>query len=106
MQTQQAVEPTVIDPEAVAAFYKRRPRTDEEVRQTGRIMQEEFTEIQSITRQAVREPEEEAECIRVTVTARLKGADLRAAYLRCVDRRITETPAELRHFVTLLRFGV
>src|SRR5438105_4503929 len=105
MKTQPAVEPTVIDPEAVADFYRRRPGTEELVRLTVRIVQEEFSEIDSITLQAVRDPEEDAEWIRVTVTARLKPDDLRAAYLRYVDRSIAEAPRDLWPFVCLRRLG-
>jgi hypothetical protein len=104
MQTQQAIEPTVIDPEAVAAFYRRRPGTEDLVRQTVRIVQEEFSQLQSITLQAGRDPEEDAEWIRVSVTARLKPDDLQAAYLRCLKR--TSTASDLWHFVRLMRFGV
>jgi hypothetical protein len=106
VQTQQAFEPTVIDPEVVAAFYRRRPGTEELVRQTVRTVQEEFSQIESVTLQAVRDPEEDAEWIRVTVTARLKPDDLRAAYYRYVRRSNVETPPDLWHFVVVQRFGV
>jgi hypothetical protein len=105
VQTQQAIEPTVIDPEAIAAFYRRRPGVEEAVRQVVRIVQEEFPPVESITLQAERDPEEDAEWIRVTVIARLSPDDLQAAYLRFIDRRIAELSAEMRHFVRLWRMG-
>ena len=106
MQTQQAIEPTVIDPEAVAAFYQRRPSTEALTLYALKVVQEEFTEIESLTLQADRDPEEDAEWILITVTCRLKGDELRAAYLRYVDRSVTEAPHDLWHFVRLQRFGV
>lgn len=106
MQTQQVVEPTIIDPEAVAAFYRRRPGTEAVVRQTVKIVQEEFSNVESLTLQADRDPEEDSEWIRVTVTARLKSDDLQAAYRRYVSRSIAQQSSDLWHYVRLLRFRV
>ena len=66
MQTQQIVEPTIIDPEAVADFHERRG-TAAVTRQAVRLVQETFTEIQSISIQAVKDFEEDAEWLRLTV---------------------------------------
>jgi hypothetical protein len=106
MQTQQAIEPTVIDPETVAAFYKRRPGTEDLVRQAVGWVREEFSEIESITLQADRDPEEDAEWIRITVTTRQKADDLNASYRRYLKRDVAEAPRDLWHFVSLLRYGV
>src|SRR5438477_219273 len=106
MQTQQIVEPTIIDPEAVKAFYQRRPGTEAVTQQTVRIVQEEFPGIVSITLQAVRDPEEDAEWIRITVTARLNSDDLQAAYRRYVKRMVAERPRDLWPFVRLQHRGV
>lgn len=107
MQTQlQTIEPAVIDPEAVAAFYQRRPGTEALAQLSVRLAQEVFAGVESITLQAVRDPEEDAEWIRVCVTARMDSDDLQAAYYRYVDRWVSETPPDLRYFVRLWHCGV
>lgn len=104
MQTQQAIELTVLHPQAVAEFHKRRG-TEELAQQAVSLVQETFPAIQSLTLQAVQDPEEDSEWLRLTVTARLSPAEMRAAYDAYLERWVAETPPDSRHLVVLQRRG-
>lgn len=104
MQTQQVIEPAIIDPEAIADFHRRRG-TEELARQAVQLVQDTFSELQRITLQVVRDQEEDAEWLRLTVTARLAPTELRCAADAYLRRWVRETPPELRHLVVLQRRG-
>jgi hypothetical protein len=103
MQTQQVIEPTIINPEAVTAIYRRRPGTDLLVRQAIRLVLETFPRLESLTIQAVQDSEEDSEWLRLTVTARLDSAELQRAYYAYLERWVRETPPDMRHFVRMIR---
>jgi hypothetical protein len=108
-QQQAVIEPTLIDPEAVAAFFRRRAGTEALARRIVEILREEFSGIQSITWQAVKDPEEDAEWIRVQVNARMAPNDLHAAYRRYVTRATAEEAearSDIGHFVRVSCRGV
>ena len=98
-------EPTVIDPEAVAAFYARHPGSEGLVRLSVRLVQETFPEIVSLSLKAVRDPEEDAEWVRVKVLARLGPDALRDAYRAYGALWIAQAPGETSHLVRLWHQG-
>lgn len=105
MRTQRVAEATLTDADAIAAFYVRRPGTEELVKLSVRLVQETFPEIASISLQAVRDPEEDAEWIRVKVLARLDADALRAAYAEYRARWIAQAPPDISHHARLWHQG-
>jgi hypothetical protein len=97
---QRVVEPTIIHPEAVADFHRRRG-TEALARQAVRLVQETFPELESITLQAVQDQEEDTEWLRLTVTARLAPAQMRAAHRECLTRWVSASPPETRHLICI-----